>query len=478
MEEIEDGNASKASHIIRRTPSNASKRSRNEGSDSGLDDDPSAPDVLQEKLAAVMAHQLKNFENQLSMHVASMREQDISARMADQRTSQDKMKKLEITQGQQSNALAMVAERVEASMEIMSGDLEESKHHIRNCADQITVGHSRIDSLEKEGWRPDPWKSSVRTRDWSDGADAEPARPKREHSAEVKTECFPPPERANWGKMPNLRPGEMSFPSSGSTDIAPESSNSDPWGPRMNPGTSNLPNPAHVLPTVSTAMTMSASNLHKICDRPKFEGSNLGRWKREMHFWRSMYSMIPDDQFIAASGLQGSPELREIVMDYTEENRASAVESTFASLLLRIDREYGALTEVQRMDRLQSLMNFKRDASWDIRQFWRNFRRLKNHAGESGVIAHEGILFPQLLFSLSLTVAHRHMVLAHFESTATLKTVENLQNITIRLFSAYVGPGHAAFLMNGGFGDGCIQEEDEDPILIAVMQKGKTASRF
>lgn len=113
----------------------------------------------------------------------------------------------------------------------------------------------------------------------------------------------------------------------------------------------------------------TSSNLRKICDPPKFDPSNLDRGKREMHFWRSMYQIIPDDQIVAAAGLQGNPELKEIVMDFTEENRAVSKLPTFENLLLRIDREYGALSEVQRMDRLQPLMQFKRDQSWDIRRF-------------------------------------------------------------------------------------------------------------
>ena len=42
-----------------------------------------------------------------------------------------------------------------------------------------------------------------------------------------------------------------------------------------------------------------------------------------------MYQMSPDDQIVAADGIQGNSELVEIVMDFTEENRALSAEPTF-----------------------------------------------------------------------------------------------------------------------------------------------------
>ena len=106
--------------------------------------------------------------------------------------------------------------------------------------------------------------------------------------------------------------------------------------------------------------SIASPNLHKICARPKCEPSNLDHWKREMDFWRIMYQVIPDDQIVAAAGLQGNSELKEIVVDFTEENRALSAEPAFSNLLLRIGREYGALAEAHRMGRLQSLMQFRR----------------------------------------------------------------------------------------------------------------------
>ena len=65
------------------------------------------------------------------------------------------------------------------------------------------------------------------------------------------------------------------------------------------------------------------------------------------------------------------------------------------------------------------------------------------------------------------------MVLAHFEPTTSPKTVANLQNITIRLFAAFV------VAYNGAFSpmeekDGCGNRDGSDgEIWLAKGQKGK-----
>ena len=63
------------------------------------------------------------------------------------------------------------------------------------------------------------------------------------------------------------------------------------------------------------------------------------------------------------------------------------------------------------------------------------------------------------MVAMSLTLTQRHMVMAHFESTATLKTVGNLQNIAIRLPAAYGVGGNGTFtLVEEGDGYGNKEE--------------------
>ena len=85
----------------------------------------------------------------------------------------------------------------------------------------------------------------------------------------------------------------------------------------------------------------------------------------------------------------------------------------------------------------------------------------------------EDILFSQLLVALSLTQAQRHMVIAHFESTSSTKTVEHLQNITIRLFAAYGAMRNGTFaLVEDKEGNGT-RDGPGDEIWLMEGQKGK-----
>ena len=108
----------------RLTPT-SSKRSRADPEDSGLgDDEPPISDRVQEKLASIMANQLKLFEGQLSNHVITMREQDHAAREQSRQITQSQLSSLEEAQLNQSNALSLVAERLEAGLNQLALTME------------------------------------------------------------------------------------------------------------------------------------------------------------------------------------------------------------------------------------------------------------------------------------------------------------------------------------------------------------------
>ena len=101
-----------------------------------------------------------------------------------------------------------------------------------------------------------------------------------------------------------------------------------------------------------------------------------------------------------------------------------------------------------------------------------SFRRLKNHAIESGAIAPEDILLSQLLVALSLSQTRRHMALSHFEPASCTKTGGDLQNITIRLFAAYGVTYNGTFaLMDESDGVSPGDELDEDIWLAGPKKK-------
>ena len=255
MGELEDSSGRKICDASRPTSPAVSKLARSDGDDSGVEDeDHNAPNVLQEKLAAVLMTQLQRFEQQMSHHVVAMREQDQLARQHDRQQNQEQIHQLEAVQLRQSQTLSLVAERVESGRKNLTAQLEENQGHIRKCIEKITLEHTRINSLGKDGWRPDPWKQSTSTRERPDKVEGSVPQPTWDSHARVKREVYPPPKKGDWSKLPESDPEDMSFPSPGLTEDTPGSRKEETWPPRVTPTHPVLPDPAHVLPSNPATM--------------------------------------------------------------------------------------------------------------------------------------------------------------------------------------------------------------------------------
>lgn len=70
--------------------------------------------------------------------------------------------------------------------------------------EQIAVDHERVSNLEKEGWRPDPWKHPAGSREGQAGREDCENLPRWGDPRKVKQELFPPPKRGRLGKCLNL----------------------------------------------------------------------------------------------------------------------------------------------------------------------------------------------------------------------------------------------------------------------------------
>ena len=359
MEELDDDDDQMRGKTWSRSSPEATKRVRSDGEDSGVDaDDRNAPDALQGELATVMMNQLRLFENKLSRRAISMREQDQSSRELDKRQTQDQMGKLDVVKMRQAQTLSAAAERMGDGIKQLSAHLEENQLHIRKRIAQIALRHGRVNTFAKGGWMPDPWEKSSSVRESPVNVGENGGHPARNSPLRAKQEAFPPPRKEQRGKLPAADPDEMSFPSSGFNECPSVSRNEGVYYTQATPVEPTTLNPIRAQSIADVGSVATLSNLRKICDHPKFDPPNLDSWKREMHFWRSLYGVIPDDQIVAAARLQGSSELMEIVMDFTDANRALPIGPSFATFLRRIGREYGALAEAQRMGRLQSIMKF------------------------------------------------------------------------------------------------------------------------
>ena len=61
---------------------------------------------------------------------------------------------------------------------------------------------------------------------------------------------------------------------------------------------------------------VNMNNSHRINPPPKFTPNQLERWKRELAFWKDIYSGIPGGKLLCSMGIHGEPELNDILMEY------------------------------------------------------------------------------------------------------------------------------------------------------------------
>ena len=120
--------------------------------------------------------------------------------------------------------------------------------------------------------------------------------------------------------------------------------------------------------------------LRKLNPPPQFDSNHVNAWVLHVRYWRELYSTIDELQILSAMWLNASDELKDILMDFPDDTKDRMRERTSESFLTCVRREYGAIQELERMDRLGELMMFKRKQDMSIRSFWRQFKRLALYA--------------------------------------------------------------------------------------------------
>ena len=225
----------------------------------------------------------------------------------------------------------------------------------------------------------------------------------------------------------------------------------------------------------SQARSTASWQLHKLPPPPKFEIKQSEGWLREVRFWRELYRRIDGDQVLACLGLNSSEEVKDILMDFLDENPAAAGNRTFEGALVKIQKEFGAVNDLVRTEKLHQIMSFKKKADWDVRKFRRRFKSLRLMGIQTGADLDEIILFTQLITALNLTVVQRHMVLSIFENSQSTKNVSNLQSITVRLFGHY-SPDTVSTFLEGKCSSDSDRSIDEDHALLAAKSSKKNTN--
>ena len=232
------------------------------------------------------------------------------------------------------------------------------------------------------------------------------------------------------------------------------------------------------IPWQSMNMHNRETRLHKLNPPPKFDAKQLDSWFRHMRFWRQLYSTVDESQILSAVGLAAGEETREILMDYLDETKDSIHNRSLNGYLQLIHKEFGQIHEVERMDKMQEILNFKRKPDMTVRVFWQKLNRLVQYAKQSDVRLPPDILFTQTMYALLLTNAQKHLILSHFENTGNLKNIENLRTITLKLFGSYQSNA-GGVLVVGEESDEAAEEisDEENPDTLMMRGKPKKKSK-
>ena len=191
------------------------------------------------------------------------------------------------------------------------------------------------------------------------------------------------------------------------------------------------------LPWITSSMSSRETRLHKLNPPPKFEPKQLDSWFRHMKFWRELYRSVDETQIQSAVGLSDGEDARDLLMDYLDETKDVPHARSLNGYLDKIHKEFGQIHEVERMDKMQEILNFRRKSDMNVRTFWLKMNRSAQYAKHSSATLPGDKMFTQTLYSLMLPNAQKHLVLSHFENSGNLKNIANLRAITIKLFESY-----------------------------------------
>ena len=150
-----------------------------------------------------------------------------------------------------------------------------------------------------------------------------------------------------------------------------------------------------------------------------------------------MYNSVGENRILPSFGMDAHEEIKEMPMCYLEETRDDPSQRALGMFIVKIRREYGAMVEIDRMGKLQDILNFKRKPEWIIRVFWQKLRRIHLYAKQHGVVLPMDIAFAQTLHALNLSSSQKQLAVSHFETVGLGKTIQNLQSVTIKFFIAY-----------------------------------------
>ena len=190
-------------------------------------------------------------------------------------------------------------------------------------------------------------------------------------------------------------------------------------------------------PFVQLNHPQSMLNMPKLAPPPSFDPPRYYTWKKNLMYWRDLYSYIPDAFIIATMGLHATDQLNRIMITYTKETRRTSQNRCLRELLCKLDSCYEATAIEREMSAMDRWMGYKKAGSESIQIFRNRFEGLLASMEKTKSNLSSDVIFLRALRALQLTEQNKTTLLMSLEALGLSHTMENLKRCSVRIFGTY-----------------------------------------
>ena len=175
----------------------------------------------------------------------------------------------------------------------------------------------------------------------------------------------------------------------------------------------------------------------KVSPPPMLDTSKYVAWKKEFNFWRELYGFLPDEYLLSVMGAGTATNIRQMIMKMFHDTKATPERRNIPLLLTYLDKSYATTSREREMNALERLLEIRREGSETVQAFWLRFESILITLENTSSILSSEMIFMRALKSLQLSHQQKTAVLMMLDCQNKDHDIENLKNVSIRLFGLY-----------------------------------------
>ena len=175
----------------------------------------------------------------------------------------------------------------------------------------------------------------------------------------------------------------------------------------------------------------------KLIPPPEFSAVRYAAWKKEVGYWRELYSYVPEGQVMCTLGLTATSELKRILMRFVKKTRNEPQSRTLKNLMLVLDENYAVSSRDREMDEMGKLSQLYKEPNEPYQLFWHRYETIMDALESPRGSLGEEFLFTRCLKGLNLTPPQRINILMALDCRGLNHTVSNLKNCSLKILGMY-----------------------------------------